>query len=104
MDKKKINDFLMELGEEWLIWKHNPLNASNMGGVWEQQIRSARSILAALTKQHGESLNDENVENIDDEFNTYLMSFGLNRKRKFLLLCSPARHGIAQNKNFKLEM
>ena len=50
MDKKKINDLLMDLGGEWLIWRHNPPTASNMGGVWEQQIRSARSILAALLK------------------------------------------------------
>ena len=33
MDKRKINDFLMELGGEWLIWRHNPSTASNMGGV-----------------------------------------------------------------------
>ena len=64
MDKKKINDFLMELGGEWLIWKHNPPTASNMGGVWEWQIRSARSILAALLKQHGESLNDESLRTL----------------------------------------
>ena len=63
MDKKKINDFLMELGE-WLIWKHNPPTASNMGGVWEQQIRSARSISASLLKQHGESLNDESLRTL----------------------------------------
>ena len=54
----------MELGGEWLIWKHNHPMARNKGGgggggVWERQIRSARSILAALLKQHGESLNDE---------------------------------------------
>ena len=67
MDKKKINDFLMELGREWLIWKHNAPNASNMGGVWERQIRSARSILAALKKQHGESLNDESLGTLLDE-------------------------------------
>ena len=59
MDKKKINNFLMELGGEWLIWRHNPPTASNMGGVWEQQIRSARSILAPLLKKHGKSLNEE---------------------------------------------
>ena len=59
MDKRKINDFLMELGGKWLIWRHNPPTASNMGGVREWQIRSARSVLATLLKQHGESLNDE---------------------------------------------
>ena len=62
-DKKKINDFLIELGREWLIWKHNPPTASNMGGVWER-FRSARSILAALPKQHGESLNDESLRTL----------------------------------------
>ena len=64
MDKKKINDFLMELGGEQLIWKHNPYTASNMGGVWERQIRSARSILGALLKQHGESLIDESLRTL----------------------------------------
>ena len=38
--------------------------ASNMGGVWEWQIRSARSIFAALLKEHGESLNDELLRTI----------------------------------------
>ena len=30
-----------------------------MGGVWERQIRTARSILNALLKTHGRILNDE---------------------------------------------
>ena len=33
--------------------------ASNMGGVWEWKIRSARNILAALLKQDDESLMEE---------------------------------------------
>ena len=32
-----------------------------MGGVWEGQIRSVRSVLAAVLKQHGESLNDQSL-------------------------------------------
>ena len=44
------HDFLMQLGGEWLIWGHNPSTAKNMEGVWGRQIRSARSILAALLK------------------------------------------------------
>ena len=50
IDKKKINGFFMKLGGECLIWRYNPTNANNMGGVWERQIRSARSILVALLK------------------------------------------------------
>ena len=38
MDKKRINDFLMELGGEWISWKRNSPMASNMGGVRERQI------------------------------------------------------------------
>ena len=30
-----------------------------MGGVWEQQIKSARKILSSLLKTHGTSLNGE---------------------------------------------
>ena len=33
----------------------------NKGGAWECQIRSARSILVALLKIHGTSLNDESL-------------------------------------------
>ena len=38
MDEKRINDFLMELGGEWISWKRNSPMASNMGGVRERQI------------------------------------------------------------------
>ena len=61
MDEKRINDFLMELGGEWISWKCNPPMASNMGGVWEWQIRSARSFLSAMLRNHGESFSDESL-------------------------------------------
>ena len=37
-DERRINDFMMELGGEWINWKLNPPMANNMGGAWEQQI------------------------------------------------------------------
>ena len=61
MDEKRINDFLMELGGEWISWKCNPSMASNIGGVWEWQIRSARSILSAVLRNHGESFSNESL-------------------------------------------
>ena len=33
MDHKKIGDFLEENCGDWMVWKRNPPNASNMGGV-----------------------------------------------------------------------
>ena len=54
----------MELGGEWISWKCNPLMASNMEGVSEQQIRSARNILSAMLRNYGESLKDESLHTL----------------------------------------
>ena len=61
MNQQKFNDFMRDNGGEWMLWKQNPPSASNMGGVWERQIRSARTILTSLLKTHGTSLNDESL-------------------------------------------
>ena len=42
-----------------VTWIRNPPTASHIGGVWEQQIRTARSILNALLKTYGRSMNNE---------------------------------------------
>ena len=62
MDHISIGNFLKENGGEWMIWKRNPPLSSNMGGVWERQIRSARAILNSLLKTHGSSLTDESLQ------------------------------------------
>ena len=62
MDHIKIGNFLEENGGEWMIWKRNPPLSSNIGGVWERQIRSARAILNFLLKTHGSSLSDESLQ------------------------------------------
>ena len=60
MDIKKVSDYLLSLGTDFVIeWIHNPPYASNFGGVWERLIRSARAILDGLMMSHGHSLNDE---------------------------------------------
>ena len=64
MDYIKIGNFLKENGGEWMIWKRNPPLSSNMGGVWERQIRSARAILNSLLKTHGSSLSDESLQTL----------------------------------------
>ena len=35
--------------------------ANNMGGVWEQQIWSAKSVLSAMPRNYCEILNDESL-------------------------------------------
>ena len=61
MNHKKVNELMLEHGGQWIQWKRNPPTASNMGGVWERKIGSTRSILVALLKIHGTSLNDESL-------------------------------------------
>ena len=64
MDHIKTYNFLKENGGEWMIWKRNPPLSSNMEGVWERQIRSARAILNSLLKTHGSSLSDESLQTL----------------------------------------
>ena len=47
-----------------MIWKRNPPLSSNIEGVWECQIRSARAILNSLLKTHGSSLSDESFQTL----------------------------------------
>ena len=63
MDHKKIQTYLHELGADW-EWKYNPPASSHMGGVWERQVRSIRTILSSLLKTHGSSLNDESLHTL----------------------------------------
>ena len=61
MNHKKTNEVMLEHGGQWIQWKRNPPTASNMGGLWERQIRSACLILVAPLKIHGTNLNNESL-------------------------------------------
>ena len=64
MDDKKVSSFLQLHGGDWINWRRNPPSSSHFGGVWERQIRTARSILSALLRTHGNSLNDESFRTL----------------------------------------
>ena len=53
MDHQKIQFFLQNIGADYINWHRNPPASSHMGGVWERQIRSARTILMSLLHTHG---------------------------------------------------
>ena len=59
MKHDKIKSVLQENGADWILWHNNPPGASHMGGVWECQIRSARTILEGVLKTNSHSLNVE---------------------------------------------
>ena len=56
MDDEKV---MAELLKDNIDWIKNPASASNFGGVWERQIRSIRSVMNALIKEHGAHMDDE---------------------------------------------
>ena len=51
LDHHKIGENLLKENCDWFHFKMNVPSASHMGGVWERQIRSVRSVLAALMVQ-----------------------------------------------------
>ena len=74
MSQKQIREYLLQNGTDWIIWHKNPTGASHMGEVWNSQIRSVRSILAALLKTHGHSLNDEGLRALVNETEAIIIS------------------------------
>ena len=58
MDDGRIKAELQKNNVDWILI--TPA-ASHFGGVWERQIKSVRSILSALMKEHGNCLNDEGL-------------------------------------------
>ena len=64
MKHDKIKSFLQGNGADWILWHNNPPGACHMGGVWERQIQSARTILEGLLKTHINSLNDESLRTL----------------------------------------
>ena len=52
----------------------NPPLASHMGGVWERQIRSVRTILLSILKTHITSLDDESLNTFFTEIEAIMNS------------------------------
>ena len=49
---------------DWIVFKMNVSSASHMGGAWERQIRTVRSVLSALLYDHGRQLDDESLQTL----------------------------------------
>ena len=59
MNHEQVKHYLQKNGSDWMTWENNPPTASHMGGIWERQIRTAKTVLDALLKTHSCSLNVE---------------------------------------------
>ncbi len=66
MDHQRIRGYLLSefCDWEWVDWDFNPALASHMGGVWERQIRTVRSVLSSLLAEHSVRLNDESLRTL----------------------------------------
>lgn len=59
MDEERISQYLLKQGCDYFGFKMNVPSASHMGGVWERQIRTVRSVLSSVLSQSSTQLDDE---------------------------------------------
>lgn len=64
MDHGKIKTELLKNQCNWFSFKMNVPSASHMGGVWERQIRTVRSVLSSLLQDNGTQLDDESLRTL----------------------------------------
>ena len=61
IDHKKVGEFLAEGSCDYITWERNTPHASHMGGVWERQIRTVKSVLTSLLKSSPRKLDEESL-------------------------------------------
>ena len=59
MDQNQVKQEMLKESCDWFELKLNAPTASHMGGIWERQIRTVRSVLCALLEKNGHQMNDE---------------------------------------------
>ncbi|XP_073234570.1 uncharacterized protein [Porites lutea] len=59
MDRDQVKVEMLKENCDWFEVKFNVPSPSHMGGIWERQIRSVRSVLSALLESNGQQMNDE---------------------------------------------
>ena len=64
MDHTKIANELRLSNCDWIQWERNVPVASHMGGVWERQIRTVRSVLSSMLKSDPRPLDHESFSTL----------------------------------------
>ena len=67
MNQNQIHNFLLTKNCDWIQFEMNVPHASHMGGVWERQIKSVRSVISALMADLGDQLDDETLRTLFTE-------------------------------------
>ena len=61
LDHQRISTELLKVNCDWFSFRMNVPSASHMGGVWERQIRTVRSVMSAILHKNGSQLDDESL-------------------------------------------
>lgn len=61
LNQEQITEFLRKEGCDWFEFKFNVPSSSHMGGAWERQIRTIRSVLTSILDNAGGQLDDESL-------------------------------------------
>ena len=64
MDHNRVKVELQRSHCDWIDFKMNVPAASHMGGVWERQIRTVRSVLFSLLASNGRQLDNESLQTL----------------------------------------
>ena len=64
LDHQRIKAELLQENCDWFTFTMNVPSSSHMGGVWEQQIRTVRSVLSPLLQNNGLQLDDESLRTL----------------------------------------
>ena len=67
LDTTSIKDYLSSEDCDLIDFNLNVPRASDMGGIWERQIRTTRSVLSSLLQEHGKQLDDEALRTLMTE-------------------------------------
>lgn len=64
MGKSRIKEVLFKSPCDWIKFEVKVPAASHMSGVWERQIRTARSILSSFLSKNGTQLDEESLRTL----------------------------------------
>ena len=67
LDTTSVKEYLSSQDCDWIDFNLNTPHASYMGGIWERQIRTTRSVLSSLLLEHGTQLDDEALRTLMTE-------------------------------------
>ena len=74
LEHERIKAELLQENCHWFTFAMNVPSSSYMGGVWERQIRTVRSVLSPLLQNNGLQLDDESLRTLMSEVEAIINS------------------------------